>query len=151
MYLMNVCVSLVVVVSVKVVLCYCLMLLLVSKSSSSVLVQRLYVQARDQMLQWVPVTTCTALNRYRFMKSSWRTLYFWLSCTKTGYRSALNDFQRSEGRELVPTSWNSDRVQMLPGLNLEDCATRCSQSLDCRYPPTGMQNCYCSITRSHYT
>ncbi|KAA8593342.1 hypothetical protein FQN60_009458 [Etheostoma spectabile] len=50
----------------------------------------------------------------------------------TGYRSPLNDFQRSEGRELVPTSWNSARVLMLPGLNLEDCATRCSQSLDCR-------------------
>uniref|UniRef100_A0A8D0D7Q3 Macrophage stimulating 1 n=1 Tax=Sander lucioperca TaxID=283035 RepID=A0A8D0D7Q3_SANLU len=50
----------------------------------------------------------------------------------TGYRSPLNDFQRSEGRELVPTPWNSARVLMLPGLNLEDCATRCSQSLDCR-------------------
>ncbi|KAM7402265.1 hypothetical protein PAMP_017519 [Pampus punctatissimus] len=50
----------------------------------------------------------------------------------TGYRSPLNDFQRSEGRELVPTSWNSARVLMLPGLNLEDCATRCSQLLDCR-------------------
>uniref|UniRef100_A0A3Q1JM01 Macrophage stimulating 1 n=1 Tax=Anabas testudineus TaxID=64144 RepID=A0A3Q1JM01_ANATE len=50
----------------------------------------------------------------------------------TGYRSPLNDFQRSEGRELVPTSWNSARVSSLPGLNLEDCATRCSQSQDCR-------------------
>ncbi|XP_071386892.1 hepatocyte growth factor-like protein [Centroberyx affinis] len=49
-----------------------------------------------------------------------------------GYRSPLNDFQRSEGRELVPTSWNSARVLTLPGLNLEDCATRCSQSLECR-------------------
>ncbi|TNN83969.1 Hepatocyte growth factor-like protein [Liparis tanakae] len=51
-----------------------------------------------------------------------------------GYRSPLNDFQRSEGRELVPTPWNSDspRVLLLPGLNLEDCATRCSLSLDCR-------------------
>lgn len=53
---------------------------------------------------------------------------------QTGYRSPLNDFQRSEGRELVPTSWNSARVSTLPGLNLEDCATRCSQTLDCRYP-----------------
>uniref|UniRef100_A0A8C6P418 Macrophage stimulating 1 n=1 Tax=Nothobranchius furzeri TaxID=105023 RepID=A0A8C6P418_NOTFU len=44
----------------------------------------------------------------------------------------LNDFQRSEGRELVPSPWNVARVQMLPGLSLEDCATRCSQSLDCR-------------------
>uniref|UniRef100_A0A667WL92 Macrophage stimulating 1 n=1 Tax=Myripristis murdjan TaxID=586833 RepID=A0A667WL92_9TELE len=49
-----------------------------------------------------------------------------------GYRSPLNDFQRSEGRELVPTPWNSARVVILPGLNLEDCATRCSQSLECR-------------------
>uniref|UniRef100_A0A667X0W7 Macrophage stimulating 1 n=1 Tax=Myripristis murdjan TaxID=586833 RepID=A0A667X0W7_9TELE len=48
------------------------------------------------------------------------------------YRSPLNDFQRSEGRELVPTPWNSARVVILPGLNLEDCATRCSQSLECR-------------------
>ncbi|KAF3856198.1 hypothetical protein F7725_016921 [Dissostichus mawsoni] len=48
------------------------------------------------------------------------------------YRSPLNDFQRSEGRELVPTSWNSAQVLLLAVLNLEDCATRCSQSLDCR-------------------
>uniref|UniRef100_A0A8C7XYQ0 Macrophage stimulating 1 n=1 Tax=Oryzias sinensis TaxID=183150 RepID=A0A8C7XYQ0_9TELE len=51
---------------------------------------------------------------------------------KVSYRSPLNDFQRSEGRELVPTSWNSNLVQMLPNLNLEECASRCSQSLDCR-------------------
>uniref|UniRef100_A0A674ET40 Macrophage stimulating 1 n=1 Tax=Salmo trutta TaxID=8032 RepID=A0A674ET40_SALTR len=44
----------------------------------------------------------------------------------------LNDFQRSEGRELVPTSWNSARVLILPGLTLEDCARRCSHTLDCR-------------------
>ncbi|XP_035486378.1 hepatocyte growth factor-like protein isoform X2 [Scophthalmus maximus] len=50
----------------------------------------------------------------------------------TGHRSHLNDFQRSEGRELVPTPWNSARVLLLPGLNLEECATRCSQLLDCR-------------------
>ncbi|XP_037346167.2 hepatocyte growth factor-like protein isoform X1 [Pungitius pungitius] len=49
-----------------------------------------------------------------------------------GSRSLLNDFQRSEGRELAPTPWNSARVLLLPGLNLEDCATRCAQSLDCR-------------------
>uniref|UniRef100_A0A8K9XR73 Macrophage stimulating 1 n=1 Tax=Oncorhynchus mykiss TaxID=8022 RepID=A0A8K9XR73_ONCMY len=49
-----------------------------------------------------------------------------------GSRSPLNDFQRSEGRELVPTSWNSARVLMLPGLTLEDCARRCSHTLDCR-------------------
>uniref|UniRef100_A0A1A8ERY4 Macrophage stimulating 1 (Hepatocyte growth factor-like) n=1 Tax=Nothobranchius korthausae TaxID=1143690 RepID=A0A1A8ERY4_9TELE len=54
-----------------------------------------------------------------------------------GHRSPLNDFQRSEGRELVPSPWNVARVQMLPGLSLEDCATRCSQSLDCRWTPTG--------------
>ncbi|XP_036388835.1 hepatocyte growth factor-like protein [Megalops cyprinoides] len=50
----------------------------------------------------------------------------------TGYRSPLNDFQRSEGRELVPKSWNMDRMQLLPGLTLEECAKRCSQSLECR-------------------
>uniref|UniRef100_A0A4W5PVE3 Macrophage stimulating 1 n=1 Tax=Hucho hucho TaxID=62062 RepID=A0A4W5PVE3_9TELE len=49
-----------------------------------------------------------------------------------GSRSPLNDFQRSEGRELVPTSWNSARVLILPGLTLEDCARRCSHTLDCR-------------------
>ena len=58
----------------------------------------------------------------------------YLLCQHTGYRSPLNDFQRSEGRELVATPWNAARVLLLPGLNLEDCATRCSQSLDCRYP-----------------
>lgn len=52
----------------------------------------------------------------------------------SGYHSPLNDFQRSEGRELVPTSWNSARVSLLYGLNLEECAQRCSQSLECRYP-----------------
>ncbi|CAG06991.1 unnamed protein product [Tetraodon nigroviridis] len=50
----------------------------------------------------------------------------------SGYHSPLNDFQRSEGRELVPTSWNSARVTLLSGLNLEECAQRCAQSLDCR-------------------
>ncbi|XP_061905551.1 hepatocyte growth factor-like protein [Entelurus aequoreus] len=50
----------------------------------------------------------------------------------TGYRSPLNDFQRSEGRELVPTSWNSGRVLLLLVLNLDECAARCSLSLDCR-------------------
>ncbi|KAG8007719.1 Hepatocyte growth factor-like protein [Nibea albiflora] len=65
------------------------------------------------------------LNRY--LDSQHASLLF-----STGYRSPLNDFQRSEGRELVPTAWNSARVLLLPGLNLEDCATRCSQSLDCR-------------------
>uniref|UniRef100_A0A8C5HMR1 Hepatocyte growth factor-like protein n=1 Tax=Gouania willdenowi TaxID=441366 RepID=A0A8C5HMR1_GOUWI len=59
-------------------------------------------------------------------------LFHDINYTLTGYRSPLNDFQRSEGRELVPTSWNSARVQIIPGLNLEECATRCSQSLDCR-------------------
>uniref|UniRef100_A0A674PQJ0 Macrophage stimulating 1 n=1 Tax=Takifugu rubripes TaxID=31033 RepID=A0A674PQJ0_TAKRU len=44
----------------------------------------------------------------------------------------LNDFQRSEGRELVPTSWNTARVSLLYSLTLEDCAQRCSKSLDCR-------------------
>lgn len=63
---------------------------------------------------------------------TWVQLLFCSS--KTGYRSPLNDFQRSEGRELVPTSWNSIRVVLLPGLNLEECASRCSRSLDCRYP-----------------
>uniref|UniRef100_A0A3B5M999 Macrophage stimulating 1 n=1 Tax=Xiphophorus couchianus TaxID=32473 RepID=A0A3B5M999_9TELE len=50
----------------------------------------------------------------------------------TALRSSLNDYQRSEGRELVPTAWNAARMQMLPGLNLEECASRCSQSQDCR-------------------
>uniref|UniRef100_A0A8C4ZMX5 Macrophage stimulating 1 n=1 Tax=Gadus morhua TaxID=8049 RepID=A0A8C4ZMX5_GADMO len=50
----------------------------------------------------------------------------------TVYRSPLNDFQRSEGRELVPTPWNSALALITEGLTLEDCATRCSLSLDCR-------------------
>ncbi|KAJ3602483.1 hypothetical protein NHX12_030237 [Muraenolepis orangiensis] len=50
----------------------------------------------------------------------------------TVYRSPLNDFQRSEGRELVPKAWNSARALLLAGLSLEDCASRCSLSLDCR-------------------
>nr|XP_046198902.1 hepatocyte growth factor-like protein [Oncorhynchus gorbuscha] len=58
-------------------------------------------------------------------------LAFWRGLV-SGSRSSLNDFQRSEGRELVPTSWNSARVLMLPGLTLEDCARRCSRTLDCR-------------------
>ncbi|XP_035652223.2 hepatocyte growth factor-like protein [Oncorhynchus keta] len=58
-------------------------------------------------------------------------LAFWRGLV-SGSRSPLNDFQRSEGRELVPTSWNSARVLMLPGLTLEDCARRCSHTLDCR-------------------
>ncbi|KAL0978718.1 hypothetical protein UPYG_G00174280 [Umbra pygmaea] len=49
-----------------------------------------------------------------------------------GSRSPLNDFQRFEGRELVATSWNSARVLILPGLTLEDCAKRCSHTLECR-------------------
>uniref|UniRef100_A0A8C9T127 Macrophage stimulating 1 n=1 Tax=Scleropages formosus TaxID=113540 RepID=A0A8C9T127_SCLFO len=48
------------------------------------------------------------------------------------YRSPLNDFQRSEGRELVPKAWNADRIVQLPGLSLEECAKRCSLTLDCR-------------------
>lgn len=51
-------------------------------------------------------------------------------CVLTVHRSALNDFQRSEGRELVP--WKADRVTLLPGITLEECAKRCSESLDCR-------------------
>uniref|UniRef100_A0A674ESH9 Macrophage stimulating 1 n=1 Tax=Salmo trutta TaxID=8032 RepID=A0A674ESH9_SALTR len=58
-------------------------------------------------------------------------LAFWRGLV-SGSRSPLNDFQRSEGRELVPTSWNSARVLILPGLTLEDCARRCSHTLDCR-------------------
>ncbi|TNM88767.1 hypothetical protein fugu_005021 [Takifugu bimaculatus] len=48
----------------------------------------------------------------------------------SGYHSPLNDFQRSEGRELVPTSWNTARVSLLYSLTLEDCAQRCSKSLE---------------------
>ncbi|KAI4876739.1 hypothetical protein NFI96_007592 [Prochilodus magdalenae] len=48
------------------------------------------------------------------------------------HRSALNDFQRSEGRELVLKSWNADRLTLLPGITLEECAKRCTQSQDCR-------------------
>ncbi|XP_064822910.1 hepatocyte growth factor-like protein [Oncorhynchus masou masou] len=58
-------------------------------------------------------------------------LAFWRGLV-IGSRCPLNDFQRSEGRELVPTSWNSARVLILPGLMLEDCARRCSNTLDCR-------------------
>ncbi|XP_062853582.1 hepatocyte growth factor-like protein [Trichomycterus rosablanca] len=50
----------------------------------------------------------------------------------TVQRSALNDFQRSEGRELVLKSWNADHLILLPGITLEECAKRCSQSPDCR-------------------
>ncbi|XP_006631118.3 hepatocyte growth factor-like protein [Lepisosteus oculatus] len=50
----------------------------------------------------------------------------------TGYRSPLNDFQRSEGRELVPLKGSVDRVRPLPGVSLEECAKQCSESLDCR-------------------
>ncbi|CAB1353400.1 unnamed protein product, partial [Coregonus sp. 'balchen'] len=57
-------------------------------------------------------------------------LAFWRGLV-IGFRCPLNDFQRSEGRELVPTSWNSARVLILPGLTLEDCARRCSNTLDC--------------------
>ena len=90
------------------------------------------------MLQLVPVSTCTPVQtwtkhteRYKIQDTVWVLL---LCSALTGYRSPLNDFQRSEGRELVPTAWNAARVVLLPGINLEDCATRCSQSLDCRYP-----------------
>lgn len=51
-------------------------------------------------------------------------------CVLTVHRSALNDFQRSEGRELVPRK--ADRATLLPGITLEECAKRCSESLDCR-------------------
>lgn len=68
-------------------------------------------------------------------------LGLYLIVDQTGYHSPLNDFQRSEGRELVPTSWNSARVSLLSGLNLEDCAQRCAQSLDCRYPSFGFFHC----------
>ncbi|XP_066553640.1 hepatocyte growth factor-like protein [Amia ocellicauda] len=47
-------------------------------------------------------------------------------------RSPLNDFQRSEGRELVPMNEKTSRVRSLPGLTLEECAQQCSESLDCR-------------------
>ncbi|KAG7280568.1 hypothetical protein CRUP_028294 [Coryphaenoides rupestris] len=74
------------------------------------------------------------------------TLLTVCSGVSTVYRSPLNDFQRSEGRELVPTSWNSARVLIQPALNVEDCATRCSLSLDCRWTPSttnGLELNYC--------
>ncbi|XP_026068758.1 hepatocyte growth factor-like protein isoform X1 [Carassius auratus] len=52
--------------------------------------------------------------------------------TVHAFRSALNDFQRSEGRELVLKSWNVNRLTELPGITLEDCAKRCTQSPECR-------------------
>uniref|UniRef100_A0A671SKK9 Hepatocyte growth factor-like protein n=1 Tax=Sinocyclocheilus anshuiensis TaxID=1608454 RepID=A0A671SKK9_9TELE len=48
------------------------------------------------------------------------------------FRSALNDFQRSEGRELVLKSWNVNRLTEFPGITLEDCAKRCTESPECR-------------------
>uniref|UniRef100_A0A673JFD0 Hepatocyte growth factor-like protein n=1 Tax=Sinocyclocheilus rhinocerous TaxID=307959 RepID=A0A673JFD0_9TELE len=53
-------------------------------------------------------------------------------CVFTAFRSALNDFQRSEGRELVLKSWNVNRLTELPGITLEDCAKRCTESPECR-------------------
>ncbi|XP_063071523.1 hepatocyte growth factor-like protein [Engraulis encrasicolus] len=53
------------------------------------------------------------------------------SFTAEGSRSALNDYQRSEGRELVAV-WNADRVRLLTGLTLEQCAQTCTEGLDCR-------------------
>ena len=52
---------------------------------------------------------------------------------RTGSRSALNDYQRSEGRELVAKPWNADRVRLIPGLTLEQCAQRCTEGVDCRF------------------
>ncbi|XP_058633832.1 hepatocyte growth factor-like protein [Onychostoma macrolepis] len=52
--------------------------------------------------------------------------------TVHAFRSALNDFQRSEGRELVLKSWNVNRLTELPGITLEDCAKRCTESPECR-------------------
>ncbi|TRY66828.1 hypothetical protein DNTS_004773 [Danionella cerebrum] len=49
-----------------------------------------------------------------------------------GFRSALNDFQRSEGRELVVKSWNLNRLTEFSGITLEDCAKRCTESPECR-------------------
>ncbi|XP_066521100.1 hepatocyte growth factor-like protein isoform X2 [Hoplias malabaricus] len=60
------------------------------------------------------------------------TLVTWRPALQAVHRSALNDFQRSEGRELVLKPWNADRLTLLPGITLEDCAKRCSHSLDCR-------------------
>uniref|UniRef100_A0A8C6WK68 Macrophage stimulating 1 n=1 Tax=Neogobius melanostomus TaxID=47308 RepID=A0A8C6WK68_9GOBI len=48
------------------------------------------------------------------------------------YCSPLNNFQRSEGRELVPMAWNLGRVITYRGEFLESCASRCALSLDCR-------------------
>uniref|UniRef100_A0A672SBZ6 Hepatocyte growth factor-like protein n=1 Tax=Sinocyclocheilus grahami TaxID=75366 RepID=A0A672SBZ6_SINGR len=52
--------------------------------------------------------------------------------TVHAFRSALNDFQRSEGRELVLKSWNVNRLTEFPGITLEDCAKRCTESPECR-------------------
>lgn len=102
-----------------------------SHAPGALLVQRLYVCSWlvPSWYQWTPALQSDS-------ELNWCS-ETWSYCSvlhETGYRSPLNDFQRSEGRELVPTAWNSARVLLLPGLNLEDCATRCSQSLDCRYP-----------------
>lgn len=102
-----------------------------SHAPGALLVQRLYVCSWlvPSWYQWTPALQSEPeLNWYSKTRSYCSVLH------ETGYRSPLNDFQRSEGRELVPTAWNSARVLLLPGQNLEDCATRCSQSLDCRYP-----------------
>ncbi|KAG5274258.1 hypothetical protein AALO_G00134080 [Alosa alosa] len=57
---------------------------------------------------------------------------FWSFLAVDGSRSALNDYQRSEGRELVAKPWNVDRVRLIPGLTLEQCAQRCTEGTDCR-------------------
>uniref|UniRef100_A0A4W4EQC4 Macrophage stimulating 1 n=1 Tax=Electrophorus electricus TaxID=8005 RepID=A0A4W4EQC4_ELEEL len=49
------------------------------------------------------------------------------------HRSALNDFQRSEGRELILKPWNVDREILHPGITLEECAKKCKVSPDCRF------------------
>lgn len=97
------------------------------QTSSSVSVQRSFVCRPDSC----PNVAAGATERFNATVGLCPPLF---RPPPTGYRSPLNDFQRSEGRELVPTSWNSARVLLLPGLTLEDCATRCAQSLDCRYP-----------------
>lgn len=108
--------------------------------NAAVLVQRLYVCRLVPKCccgyHAAPAGCCKPGHNRHSPEVLLKVLYFCFCCTTTAYRSSLNDFQRSEGRELVPTSWNSARVWMLPGLHLEDCATRCSSSLDCRYPPS---------------
>uniref|UniRef100_A0A8C2EMB3 Macrophage stimulating 1 n=1 Tax=Cyprinus carpio TaxID=7962 RepID=A0A8C2EMB3_CYPCA len=59
-------------------------------------------------------------------------LIFFITKSVQTFRSALNDFQRSEGRELVLKSWNVNRLTEFPGITLEDCAKRCTESPECR-------------------